>query len=336
MNDSQWTRFVGLRAGAHRPRSRNKPTSFDGRQERVELTNHQALFNMHQRLLVHGLRGLTRSGVAVFALQPRIGITGHLWLAATEQLRTGTIGRHGSVDLFLDGDQELSLRHLLVLVKRSASGELCLGVADLATPAGFQAEEGGLLHAVEANSALVLRAASYSLFFFPTGGPLPWDPGAADPWSTLPRRVRVTGARLPNALRVRRERRSRDTYVRCRGGPSEPGPEPLLQPHERVEGHVVITKGASEECLAAGARALERGIILGRYARCAGGTTEISQDVSRVHAVLLRFEGEVHLIDAGSKNGTFKGDQRVKCAPVEVGCPYRLGKRTHVRWEPVY
>jgi hypothetical protein len=133
----------------------------------------------------------------------------------------------------------------------------------------------------------------------------------------------------------RREHRSENTAVRFREGPSESGPEALLQPGERVEGHLLITHGASEERLAVGARALERGVILGRYSRCTGDTTEMSQDVSRVHAVLLQCDGELHLIDAGSTNGTFLGDREVKCGWVQSGCRYRLG-RMRVRWEPTH
>ncbi|HVE83182.1 MAG TPA: FHA domain-containing protein [Myxococcales bacterium] len=336
MNDSQHTRFVRLRADVDRDSARNEGTRCASGPERVELVDHHAFFNRHQRRLGQIVREHARPGVAVFALHWRAGIAGHLWLSATEQLRAGIIGRHSSVDLFLGDDHELSLRHLLVVVKRAGSGGLCIRVSDLVTPIGFQAEEGGLLRAVEASGTLVLRAAGYSLFFFPTGGPLPWNPGAADPWSTLPPRRLVADERLPRALRTQRwEHRSEDTSVRFREGPKGPGPEVVLRPDERVEGHLFISNGGREERLAIGARALERGVILGRYSRCTGDTTEVSDDVSRVHAVLLRCDGELHLIDAGSTNGTFRDDHEVKCERVEPGCRYRLG-RMRVRWEPVH
>ncbi|HYV47566.1 MAG TPA: FHA domain-containing protein [Myxococcaceae bacterium] len=336
MNDSEWTRFVRLRADVDRDGAENEGTRIASGRERVELVDHGVLFNRHQRRLMQIVRDQARLGVAVFALHRQAGIAGHFWLAATDDLRAGLIGRHGSVDLFLEDDDELSLRHLLVLVRRTPAQDLRIRIADLATPMGFQAEEGGLLRAVEANGTLVLRAASYSLFFFPTGGRCPWNPDAADPWSTLPPRVLAAEARPPRALPVRRrERRSENTDVRFREGPTGSGPEALLQRGERVEGHLSIIHGASEECLAVGARALERGVILGRYSRCTGDTTEMSLEVSRVHAILLRCDGELHLIDAGSTNGTFQGDQEVKCAWVQPGCRYRLG-RMRVQWEPTH
>lgn len=333
MSDSGWTRFVRLRADVEREDHRNEMTSRTGWRERVEVVDHRALFNYHQRRLLELVRGHGRAGVAVFALHRRAGIAGHLWLAATDQLRAGTIGRHSSVDLFLADDGQLSLRHLLVLVQMP-SHELRVRVADLATPAGFQAEQGGVLRAVDANGTLALRAAGYSLFFIPTGGPPVWDATAEDPWSTLPPRVVVADARPSRpSRRWRFRQRPSDTNVRPREGPSETGPEPLLQPHERIEGHLIIASGAIEQRLAASARALDRGILLGRYSRCAGSTGEMSYSVSRVHAALVRWEGELHLIDTGSTNGTFKGDRRVKCEPLEPGFSYGLG-RLRVRWEP--
>ena len=59
----------------------------------------------------------------------------------------------------------------------------------------------------------------------------------------------------------------------------------------------------------------------------------ITNDVSRVHAVLLAQDGEVMLIDAASTNGTFTGDREVKCEAVEPRRSYSLGKM-HVIWEP--
>jgi len=276
------------------------------------------------------LHDYPKSGVAVFALHWAKGIAGHFWLSATDHLRAGTIGRHSAVDLLLDDDQELSLRHLLVLVKQRRQG-LWIRFADLATPCGFQAEVGGLLRSVEANGTVVLRAATYSLFAFPTGTPPPWNRDATDPWSTLPQRVLLSDPREPRPSRPRPDPRPGDTSLAFFEGPLEPGPEPLLQDGEEVEGYLVLTTGTRER-LAVGARALERGIILGRYARCSGDTAEVSDDVSRVHAVFLWFDGEVHIADLGSTNGTWRGADEIKCVVVDAGQEYRLG-RLNVRWE---
>ena len=122
MSDSQHTRFVRLRADSDRGSVRNGETRCESTRAfpRVVLLDHRGLFNHHQRRLHQVLREYPKPGIAVFALHNQQGIAGHLWLEATEQLRAGTIGRHSAVDLFLSDDEALSLRHLLVLVRRNA------------------------------------------------------------------------------------------------------------------------------------------------------------------------------------------------------------------------
>lgn len=97
----------------------------------------------------------------------------------------------------------------------------------------------------------------------------------------------------------------------------------------------MIANDDAEQRLQVGVSALERGIILGRYSRCAGDTSLMTDEVSRVHAVLIAVDGKVHLVDAGSTNGIMKGDVEVKCAPIEAGCAYSLCG-TSVRWERVH
>lgn len=335
MSDSQYTRFVRLRADSDRSHADNGRTHCVGTGQfaRVALVDHRSLFNHHQRRIHQVVSEYPRPGVAVFALHHDTGLAGHLWLEATDKLRAGTIGRHSKVDLFLPDDEELSLRQLMVLVRQDA-GALRLRIADLATPAGFQAEEGGVLRAVEANGVLVLRAASYSFFAIPTGGQPPWDRHADDPWRTLPRRVLVAEPRAPRSPPVRRpSARVGETSVSFVNGPEEPGPEPAMVPGEVVEGHLVITNGGIEQRLSVGARALERGIILGRYSRCSGDTSVMTDLVSRVHAIVIFVDGRIHIIDAGSTNGIVVGEADVKCAPIEPRATYSLGAM-RVKWHP--
>jgi len=112
-----------------------------------------------------------------------------------------------------------------------------------------------------------------------------------------------------------------------------PGPDRLLEPGELVQGHLVITTAGGEQKLAISERALQRGIIIGRYTRCAGDTSLMPDNVSRVHAVAIAVDGEVHIVDAGSTNGVLIGREEVKCASIETGATCSLGG-TLVRWEP--
>lgn len=333
MSDS-YTRYVRLNPIADRTRADNGGTRCERTGElRAVLVSHRMLFNRHQRRLSQIVREYRRPGVAVFAIHRVEGMAGHLWLEASEALRAGVIGRHSCVDLFLEGDEGLSLRHLLVLV-RQVAGSLWLRVVDLATPAGFQAEEGGVLRAVEANGVLVLAAASFSFFVVPTGGGAVWDRDAEDPWSTLPRRVCEASPReVPPRAPRRKVHAGEGTSVSFLEGLEEPGPLPALLPGERVEGHLWLADGHGEVLLPVGARPLERGLILGRYSRCNGATATMTNEVSRVHAVVMAIDGQLHLMDAGSTNGIFLDDEQVKCAPITPGATYSLAT-LDVRWEP--
>lgn len=335
MSDSQHTRFITLRADSDRSAAHNSETRCVGTREfaRVVLLDHRALFNHHQSRLRQIVAEHTRAGVVLFALHSERGLVGRLWLEASESLRAGTIGRHSRTDLFLPEDEELSLRHLLVLVKRSGAA-LRIRVADLATPGGFQAEEGGVLRAIDANGTVILRAASYSVLAIPTGAPAPWNSKAADPWLTLPARVLLSEERIARERPLRVRPASVETHVRSVEGLAEAGPEPSLGPGEAVEGVLLIGDGQGQRRLSVGRRALEQGIMLGRYPRCSGASA-MSDRVSRVHAVLIAIEGEVHLVDAGSTNGTRVDDEEFKCGPVEHGRSYSLGDLS-VRWMPVH
>ncbi len=325
------TRIAKLAADVDRAAADNQGTRVSVSRRLPSWTDHRALFNQHQRRMSQVLCEWPEPGEAVFALHPHRGIAGRLWLSATSELRAGTIGRHEAVDLHLPHDEELSLRHLLVLVRKSATSTR-VQVLDLATPSGFQAEQGGLLRSVDANGTLILRAASFSLVLVPTGAPVPWDRDAGDPWSTLPPRVLVADERAePNAPRRTLEHRVGETNVAFRDGPSEPGDAPLLAPDESVAGQLTLSISGTHETLVVGGRALDRGVILGRYARCAGDTAAFSDDVSRVHAVLVRVGGVVHLVDAGSTNGTWCGEREVKCEPATSGHQFQLG-RMGLRW----
>jgi len=334
MDDSEDTRVVRLRADIAREFSENRttrivrahpPSTRDG-------ADHRSIFNHHQRRLHQMLREYPSPGVAIFALHPRHGIAGHMWLQASDSLRSGTVGRHNRVDLYLADDESLSLRHLLVLVKRRAQG-LWFRIADLSTPLGFLNEQAEALRAVDSNGPLVLQAASFSLLVVPTGMPPPWDPDAADAWSTLPPRIRVNEkGRVLEGLRQGVRPRGRATAVTQLEGFAEAGPEPVLEPGEAIRGHLLLLQTGVEQRLAVGASALKRGIIIGRYSRCVGNTSSMTNLMSRVHAVVIEVDGQVHIVDAASTNGTFADGVEVKCAPVGRCVSYSLGSDTLLRW----
>jgi hypothetical protein len=334
MGDSQETRVVRLRADIERTRSGNRGTmvGLAPQPPRVVMADHRAIFNQHQRRLHQLTRGYTKAGLAIFALHAEREIAGHLWLQASETLRSGIIGRHSQVDLYLADDEGLSLRHLLVLVKRREGG-LWFRIADLATQSGFQTERGEILRAADANGPFIFQAGNYSFVVIPTGETPPWDPEDDDPWHTLPPRIRVRDEGKANVrIDPPARPRGRMTSVTHVQGLAEPGPERVLDSGESVRGHLLLSSGGIQERLSVGGKALQRGLIIGRYARCVGDTANMADAVSRVHAVVIEMDGQVHLLDAASTNGTFVVQQEVKCVPMLFGATYTLGG-TLLRWE---
>lgn len=330
MSDSHYTRFVSLRPDSHREHSSDSNTvvSAFNRFERQGPVDHRQLFNHHQWRIAQIVNSYQRPGVVVVAMHPEHGLVGHLWLESTRQLRAATIGRHSAVDLFLPHDEALSLRHLLLMV-RQISGTPFLHVAELATAAGFRTEDGGPLSAIQGNAPVLLSAASYSLLIVGTGGELPWQRDAANPWSTLPQRRVITEHRGDSRPLRPLQQRHDDVTICAVSGPHLLKWKATLQPQEAVEGHLIV----GELRLPVGARALQRGLILGRSERCDGQPTSMGHEISRVHAVIIRVDGCVHLIDAGSTNGVFQGDLEVKCTPMVSSRQYTFVD-TALRWEP--
>ena len=324
---SEITRFVRLRPDADRAFARNGAT-YCPKEFRPEqlLQDDRSLFNHHQRRMAKVLREHTRLGVAVFALHPTLGLAGQLWLEGSESLRAATIGRHSQVDLFLPEVEELSLRHFLVLVRRRDVG-LRMQVLDLVTPHGFQAEGREVLRALETDGPVVFSAAGYTFVAVPTGAGTPWDSNATDPWSSLPRRVITTSTRsvrlLPRARKTGGD--PHGTFVSVLDGPVEAEPEQLLPRGDVAVGRLTVSEGRRRTHLRVGEAALQRGVVLGRYERCAGHQAFENDLVSRVHAVLIEVDGVVHLVDAGSSNGTSLDGQAIACAPVLESGRYRLG-----------
>lgn len=291
------------------------------------------LFNRHHQELFVTASRFTRPGFAVFALHQELGVAGHLWLEATDELRASGIGRHSCVDLFLPEDRNLSLRHLLLLVRGGPEG-LRLRVMDLATPNGFYLESGESLRAAEADGFLVFGAASYVFVAIRTGAALPWALNSPEPWRSLPKRVvlarqeRLAGAALPHGVE------KEDTSVTLPRGPVEVGSESLVGPGEAPRGRLHLVAGDHAEILGIGQAALDRGVLIGSYHRCAGTRRDPDRSLSRVHAVLITIEDVLHLADVGSRNGTFLNDVELRCAPVDPGATYQLGQ-VQLRWAEV-
>ena len=265
--------------------------------------------------LMSGLPGDGLLMVAVFAGQT---IEAHLHVPlvtadgneASADLEFVTIGRHTSCDLTLECDEAVSLRHLVVGIRSVRSG-VRLRLCDLGTGVGLRIEDGFACEALASEGAAFVSVGDYQLILLPTGrlAPLPWSAPAAHAWAGIPERVYFdwrTSSRAgkypaPVRLLPSPDNRSITTQIvdppmqlrHIRPPPGTRGP--------RI-GSVLLTASGLRERYEVHAADLERGLLIGRYERCAFGAED--ERLSRVHLMLLRDGEHIWAIDTASSNGT--------------------------------
>ncbi|MFL5344854.1 MAG: FHA domain-containing protein [Hyalangium sp.] len=338
MGSSDETRIVRLPDGASRKEAVNEGTRVANLAHLLKDSAEEVFNSLHpQMAAIHSK--IDRPGVIIFAASAR-GLDGHLWLEAGPELRAGSIGRHGAADLYLPGDEQLSLRHLVVTTRASERG-VHTRIIDLRTPAGFTDDHHKPLRAIEADGWVVVGMASYWLFVFVTGQPLPWDTSTRKPWRTLPQRVYVetqkARRRAPEAASRLPRSNTEITNITSVPGPVDTSIEPLLLPGEPVAARLMIhARGPGQHPLAISAASLARGVILGRYSRCDGSALFTESTVSRVHALIITDEDDMYLIDVGSTCGTWDGEQRLRAQLLTTGRELRLGEAVRLSWNPAH
>lgn len=243
-----------------------------------------------------------RAGAFLFAAQAAGGSVGRLWLAATATPRAGTLGRHEAVELPITTDAALSLRHVLFLV-RLVRGRVRFTALDLESRSGLHTQA-GQQRQLEAEQPAVFRAAGLAFFCVPTG---PGTVLSADPLEAWERLARPPAPRGASFL------------------------ERFLAAEPRAVGALTVQLGAQRLALRLDQATLERGVSLGRDARC--DVVLPHHETSRVHAVAVQLDGAPYLVDVGSQNGTWTSrGERVRCAALRPGDEYLLGG-AQLRWD---
>jgi len=93
--------------------------------------------------------------------------------------------------------------------------------------------------------------------------------------------------------------------------------------------------GSGREVIRLGAAAASRGVLVGRYLRCA---TSIIGDgsqatVSRVHLLVILLDGALYAVDTASSNGTFVGEEPVRIVRLGPDVALTLGAaEAWVQW----
>ncbi len=252
-----------------------------------------------------------------------------------------TIGRHEACQLQLRSEIA-PLRALTALVVPGDAGEPILRLWDLATGQPFCTEDGALARAVVADGPTFVTLGGCGVWFVPTaalvGGPS--APGAA--YDALPRRAFLEHE--PPVLRPDARASAPREDVEATGL-REPGRSvthvsrvaPAVQltedePLGPAWGELHVQVDDAYACRRVSAEQLGRGLLVGRYPRCALRLLDGDSMISRVHALLVRVGAVVWVIDAGSTSGLALGGDPIVAAPVGHGARVALTERASLTW----
>ncbi|HEY3235219.1 MAG TPA: FHA domain-containing protein [Polyangiaceae bacterium] len=317
-----------------------------------EATSHPKTIDAKREFIAHyptirearqDTRGL---GLLIFAWEHILGPIGvHRLEAVKHRTNAAIVGRHTACNLSVpDKYHEVSLRHVLVLVRAISRDEVRIRVIDLNTEGGFFDESGRTLRAVAAEGSVFLRIGRLTLLLLvtdPDDGP-PDD--AHDAYDCIPERVFLeeesglfkrpgfrAGADRTLALGVRHlQGGSRATIVTAQAEPVF-SCRALPEHDEAIAGTVRLGHDESPR-QPVGLSALRRGIMFGRYERCDLASRDWSDRISRVHFMLIDDHGDTLGVDLASSNGTFRKGERVKVCKLSGDDKVTLAGSIEVGW----
>ena len=338
------TRIVRLRPGLNIRREQNVATSFAFvPNDSFSSLDPQELFVGHYEAIRRSCQNYTRAGVLIFGMDQTAVPLGELWLDAEDSgPRAGVIGRHSECDLVIPASHiSVSLRHIVVLVRRYSPGKVQIEVVDLATGEGFADEQGQTRHSVTSEGPMFLRIGTVSLFFMTTPGLFSGKESAQAAYRKLPPRMFVdeTDFKERTQLRVIDSKEdslppSREqTRVRSKVGPVF-GSLTLCERDETPVAAISYRVDRNRVVRSVGKTALSRGVLIGRYSRCHLGPKVDSEDsrISRVHLLIMQHGDEVIAVDTASTNGTKINGDYCKFKILSEGDEIDMGEGVKLLW----
>ncbi|MBN2358066.1 MAG: FHA domain-containing protein [Deltaproteobacteria bacterium] len=299
----------------------------------------RSLFIDNYKLLRELLQQHATPGLLVAAFEERRPFDYCCWSRATiDKTRPILIGRHPACDLMVGRTQhEVSLRHLTVLLRAISFDEVRVRVLDLRSEAGFSDEQGRSLRAVTAEGSLFVRIGRVVVALLVTGE-TSWPDKARDAYELIPERVfveerlRLINGNVPPAAAAWDWDDGCCTHVRARHGVLGLATE-LCSDDDELAGTLSLSMADQQIIRRVGKRALERGILIGRYSRCDLGCTGLTSDqLSRVHLLIVRDGDDVLAIDTASSNGTTIEGQPFRRARLINGARLVLGGALTLGW----
>lgn len=283
------------------------------------------------------LQAHREQGALLLLFAPTGALVAQGWLRASlDKTRATIIGRHTRCSLPVpQACDEVSLRHLAVLVRAVDHDTTRIRVLDLSTSLGFSDEQARPLEAVAAEGSIFLRVGELELWVLTTHPEDPPLDDAEDAYRCIPPRVFTEERRGLPALREVSPPRApaagpEATHVRSVAGVIDSARR--LCPDDEVPlGRLVVRAGHDELARAVGPSALDRGLLLGRYDRC----DFVQQDydrLSRVHLLVVRDGPDLLAIDTASTNGTFIDGEEITQAPLRDGTTVLLAEEISLSW----
>lgn len=329
------TRFVRLRDEGKRRRSSNPRTRFlEAEGPAVAPPSCEVAFVSAYPQIREVCLQAPIPSLAMFAVDDR-GLAAHAVLRPNaDQAQTAIVGRHTSADLLLADDQQLSLRHLALVMHPYRGSRLTYHLLDLRTPLGMADELGRPVEHVAAEGPLMLQLGSYALIVLPLTERFVAHDDALEAWRALP--PRVYSKEEPSAAPPPRQDAAATGVQVIRG--ARFAKEGMAEPEEARLGQLLVRSPRGSSSFVLGDKALRGGVLLGRYDRCDNAGLPVMSDhrISRVHALLLLIEGVVHVIDTASTNGIWCRGLEVRHHPLLFGDELEIGSRLGwVRWDPV-
>jgi hypothetical protein len=272
-----------------------------------------------------GVDGLTlvaidESGVAATAFLPR-----------GDGLEVAVVGRHRMAHVWLQSPS-VALRHLLIVMGKDRRYR----VLDLRTEHGLIDERGQALRSFSADGPVFFQIENTSFVALPTSVPIAWPADALEAWNAFPAR---TYDGVPFRHRPRRRFQVEDgdeaqTLVEI--GPSVVNAHRILATGTPV-GSIDIRSPRGHASLMVDEESLHAGVLLGRYERCDNGGLDLLgvRSLSRVHALLLKVDGKLHVIDTASTCGIEVRGRPVRAHAMTAGENVLLGRGAAIRWRPV-
>lgn len=287
-------------------------------------------------------RAVDEPGVALVAVDERTGdaMAMACLRARVDRHVTAVVGRHDRCDLYLERDDRLALRQLVVVLDpvrdwRAGASDVSFRILDLRTAEGMRDEEGRTLRGLRCEGPAMVRCGGYVIYALPLGDPTDWPASASEAWDCMPERVYHDElARVPEASIVRPlvPAFSRGSTVVTRvAGPRDTGMH-LVSGRDHA-GRLVVRSARGSVAIDIGHQALREGVLLGRYPRCDGPWLSDEESLSRVHALLLLVGDRLLVIDLASTNGTRRiGGADARVLELVGDIELELGTTVSARW----